>query len=190
MSQAPPPLVTWRVASSIFVSRLSPTLGKKNITCTFTLDCVCKYTWRVFFFFALLSSVSQVAAAPHVHRLRGKVVQWYFLFFFAERKAVQESYLLVNLNDMFLQQNQTKKQWKWGRRNERRGRRKKEEQGCEESEWVNKNVAIGIINSEREDPMFSMIFSQFRSDVAGPAATFLLLMQRNGLNCYFVVLNT
>lgn len=32
------------------------------------------------------------------------------LFFFAERKAVQESYLLVNLNDMFLQQNQTKKQ--------------------------------------------------------------------------------
>lgn len=27
-----------------------------------------------------------------------------------EREAVQESYLLVNLNDMFLQQNQTKRQ--------------------------------------------------------------------------------
>lgn len=139
-------------------------------------------------FFALLSSVSQVAAALHVHRLRGKVI--FSLFFFCtEHKAVQESYLLVNLNDMFLQQNQTKKQWKWGRRNERRGSRKKREQGCEESEWVNKNVAIGIINSEREDPMFSMIFSQFRRDVAGPAATSRLFMQRNGFSCYSLVLN-
>ena len=33
------------------------------------------------------------------------------LFFFCkEHNASQESYLLVNLNDMFLQQNQTKKQ--------------------------------------------------------------------------------
>lgn len=36
---------------------------------------------------------------------------WRDIFLSLHRaKAVQESYLLVNLNDMFLQQNQTKKQ--------------------------------------------------------------------------------
>lgn len=46
---------------------------------------------------------------------------------------------------------------------ERRGKREKREHGCEESEWVNKNVATGIIDNEREDPMFSMIVKDFHS---------------------------
>lgn len=61
--------------------------------------------------------VSSVPTAPHICRVSEQDFQWgcvvfVFVIFDTERKA--ESYLLANLNDMFLQQNQTKKQWKWG----------------------------------------------------------------------------
>lgn len=63
--------------------------------------------------FFLPSGVLVECQQPHTsaefHRISSAFVIWHR----AERKAVQESYLLVNLNDMFLQQNQTKKQWKW-----------------------------------------------------------------------------
>lgn len=62
-------------------------------------------------FFVLLSGVLVQCQQPHTsvesQRFFGEIV---FVIFGTERKAVQESYLLVNLNDMFLQQNQTKKQ--------------------------------------------------------------------------------
>lgn len=50
------------------------------------------------------------------------------------------------------------------------------EQGCEEAEGGNRNVATGISRG-REDPVFSIISSRVRSDVA---ATARLSMQRNG----------
>lgn len=113
-------------------------------------------------FFVLLSGVLVQCQQPHASvesqkKFFGEIV---FVIFGTERKAVQESYLLVNLNDMFLQQNQTKKQWKWWRRSARR-------RGYEESEWVNKNGLIGIINSEGEDPFFSLIIKWFQFLILG-----------------------
>ncbi len=60
----------------------------------------------------MLSSVLVQCQQPHasVESQRKFVSEFVVVIFGAVRKAVQESYLLVNLNDMFLQQNQTKKQ--------------------------------------------------------------------------------
>lgn len=149
------------------------------------------YSERVF---VLLSGLLVQCQQPHTSAESRKkffsVSEFVFVILGTERKAVQESYLLANLNDMFLQQNQTKKQWKWWRRRSERsregagggrewGRRRGEKRENEESEWVNKNGVIGIINSGGGDSFFflnhdfnsSFKLSHCRSDVAAPAAT-------------------
>lgn len=134
------------------------------------IECVCVNVANESYFCSAKRCVSSVPAGPRTRRVSDKVFQWDCFCYFWIRVKGSTRVLPFGKPEWHVSTTESdketvkmvKEEWEEEEGGRQGGR------GYEESKWVNKNGVTGIIiNSEGEDPLFSLIIKWFKFLILG-----------------------